>query len=89
MEPGCKEKLVVIDGNEKLYSLVCGAPKSHITGNVGQVNSYNMCIRNPLRGNQYQKNSAYRKIHENNASGKTEEQLNVRPVTRQYAKKIE
>lgn len=89
LEPGCKERFVVIDGNEKLYRLVCAAEKTKITGNVGEVNRYDMCIRNPIRGNQFQPNSKFCKTHENEQSGKTLEQIDMRPVTRQYAKMIQ
>ena len=41
-EPGCKERVAVIDGNEKLHRLICGAEKKHITGSTGQVNYYDM-----------------------------------------------
>jgi len=42
---GCKERLIIIDGNEKLYRLVCNAKKERIIGKEGQVNTYNLCIK--------------------------------------------
>ena len=87
-EIGCKERYVVIDGNEKLHRLICAAEKSKIMGNYGQPNSYDMCIRNPVRGNQYQDNSKYCHIHSKDNPGNTDEQLDIRPITRQYAKQL-
>ena len=66
--------------------MICGASKSHITGNIGQVNYYDMCIRNPVRGNQFQAKSKFCKIHEDNADGNTKSIRDLRSVTRQYAK---
>ena len=84
-----QRRFVVLDGNEKLYRLICGAPKSHIVGEYGQVNHYNMCIWNPIRGNQFQKNSKYCKVHVNDGFAETIEQIEMRPMTRQYSKSIE
>ena len=37
MEIGCQKRLVVIDGNEKLYRYICAADKNKIKGNKGEV----------------------------------------------------
>ena len=34
-KPGCKERYIVIDGNEKLYRYCCGAPFERISGEKG------------------------------------------------------
>jgi len=85
---GCKERLIIIDGNEKLYRLVCNAKKERIIGKEGQVNTYNLCIRNPKRGNQYQKGSKFCEIHVDDKFGDTLETLDMRPVTRSFKKKV-
>ena len=87
-EPGCKERFIVIDGNEKLHRLICAAEKKHVIGNKGEVNSYELCVRNPLRGNQHHANSKFCSIHNKEISGMTEEQLDIRPITRLYAKRL-
>lgn len=87
-EPGCKEGVVVIDGNEKLYRYICAAEKTRVLGNAGEVNSYELCINNPARGNQSKATSKYCTSHIENKVSATEEQLDLRPVTRAFSKSI-
>ena len=87
-EAGCKERHIVIDGNEKLYRLICAADKTRIMGNTGEVNSYELCIRNPVHGNQYKGSSKFCLVHDNESSGVTDEQIDVRPITRSLAKQL-
>ena len=49
-EIGCKERFIVIDGNEKLFRALCAAKPEKIISVPGEVNRYNVCIANPLRG---------------------------------------
>ena len=85
---GCKNRVVVIDGNEKLYRFVCGIEKVRVIGNVGEVNRYEQCIRNPVKGNKSTQPMKYCQEHAGNKCSTTSEQLDIRPVTRLYAKSI-
>jgi len=85
-EPGCKERFIVIDGNEKLYRFICATEKKKVMGNPGEVNSYELCIGNPVRGNQYKNNDKYCQYHVNEESAATIEQLDMRLMTRSLAK---
>ena len=87
-EVGCKERFIVIDGNQKLSRLICAAEKQKIMANYGEVNAYDLCIRNPIRGNQFIQNSKFCQVHENDQSRQTDEQIDLRPITHSYAKKI-
>uniref|UniRef100_A0A7M5XKB2 Uncharacterized protein n=1 Tax=Clytia hemisphaerica TaxID=252671 RepID=A0A7M5XKB2_9CNID len=87
-EVGCKERFIVIDGNEKLYRFICSAEKKKVTGNKGEVNGYDMCIRNPIRGNQFKKSERLCEEHLNGSSGSTVEQLDIGPVTRSMTKSL-
>ena len=87
-DQGCKERFIVIDGNEKLYRFICAAERNKIMGNPGEVNHYDMCIRNPVRGNQYGKSDKYCLNHINGKSSITDEQLDMRPITRSMSKLI-
>ena len=87
-EVGCKQRFIVIDGNEKLSRLVCAAEKVKIMGNTGEVNSYDLCINNPVRGNQFVENSKYCRVHDKENSGLTDEQIDLRPITRAYARNM-
>ena len=84
-EIGCKNRAIVIDGNEKLYRYLCAAEKTSVIGNIGQVNSYKLCINNPIRGNKSKQPSKFCITHENGKSGKTTEQMDLRPMTRLFA----
>ena len=56
---GCKNKFIVIDGNEKLFRAVSATDKEKLEAIPGEVNRVKVCIENPLRGNQYSKVSKY------------------------------
>ena len=87
-EPGCRERFVIIDGNEKMYRAICAAEKKRIIGGKGNPNGYDICIRNPVRGNQHNASSKFCKNHENESSGKTAEVLDLRPITRSITQNI-
>lgn len=87
-EIGCKQRAIVIDGNEKLYRYICGAEKRRVMGNTGEVNRYELCLRNPIKGNQSSKSSRYCPEHAGDKEAMTEEQMDLRPNTRLYAKSI-
>ena len=88
-EPGCKERLIVIDGNEKCYRMICSAKKEKIQSSKGDVNRYNVCIRNPIRGNQHVKASKYCELHQDEQSLiSSETKLDLRPHTRLFCKNL-
>ena len=86
---GCKSRFIVIDGNEKLFRLICNAKKDKIS-DKGIITHYqNICIRNPMRGNRYGKASTFCELHQNgNIEDNPIVQLDLRPITRSYSKLI-
>ena len=66
---------------------MCMANKHRIIGAPGQVNGYTLCTRNPIRGNQHQQASRYCPLH-NDGPNILPEVLDVRPITRQFAKSL-
>ena len=60
--------LMVIDGNQKLFRAVCIVSKTKINGQLGDVNNYDLCIRNPIRGNQLMKPSKYCNEHKSGSA---------------------
>ncbi|XP_066929429.1 uncharacterized protein [Clytia hemisphaerica] len=92
-ETGCKNKMVVIDGNEKLYRYCCAKPITKLPHEIGEVNKVVRCINNPVRGNQSLKGSKLCHIH-SNESGEMKneiknERLDLYPMTRQRVKLLE
>ena len=87
-EIGCRNNLIVMDGNEKLYRYICGSDQTKLKGNKGEVNTYNICINNPIRGNDKTKPSKFCNEHQNGRDEKTSERIDVRPITRLFAKSI-
>ena len=87
-EPGCRERFVIIDGNEKMYRAICAAEKTRIIGGKGNSNGYDVCIRNPVRGNQYNSSSKFCMDHKNESIGSSAEALDLRPVTRSITQSI-
>ena len=87
-EIGCKNLVIVIDGNEKLYRYVCASHRIHVKGNVGKVNSYKRCIRNPIQGNQSVQSSKFCSTPSDSKTGYTDEQFDLRLQTRQYAASV-
>ena len=58
-------RFVVVDGNEKVYRLICAAEKTKVTGKYGQPSRYdNICVRDPMRGNQHVAPSKYCQQHQ-------------------------
>ena len=82
-EVGCRNRFIVVDGNEKMFRLVCKADRSKVETKCGPT-EYNLCIKNPIRGNQHKTASKYCSDHLN---GNTSQiipqcQLDLRPITR-------
>ena len=89
-EVGCRNRFIVIDGNEKLYRYCCATPQNKIKGGRGEINSVHRCVNNPVRGNKSKPNSKLCQFHE---SGKKdimhqEERLDLRPVTRSVTSQL-
>ena len=87
-EVGCNERFVVMDGNAKLYRSLCGANKSRVIGKNGEVNGYNICIRNPTRGNQHGSSNTFCSAHHNDKDSDTDPVLDLRPVTRSMTNNV-
>ena len=90
-EIGCKKRMVVIDGNEKLYRYCCSYPIEKIEGTNGNVNQSLRCINNPVRGNQNLIGNKRCAIHLADQITKAivSERVDFRPVTRAFAKELE
>ena len=71
-----------------MYRAICAAEKTRVIGEMGEVNGYDMCIRNPVRGNQHGSSSKYCSYHKNDGCGETQCQLDVRPITRSITRDI-
>ena len=63
------------------------ADKTRIIGAPGNVNSYDVCIRNPIRGNQHSAPSKYCSEHTAGVAS-TSASLDIRPLTRLFSKSI-
>ena len=87
-EVGCAARFVVIDGNEKLFRSICAADKSKIITGPDDVNRYDICIRNPCRGNQHRKASKFCEEHSDGKVCETNVQIDYRPLTRSMSKTI-
>ena len=68
--------------------MICSAEKTKIINKRGEINTYDKCINNPIRGNQHRKASKFCKVHENGSNGATSEMLDLRPITRSITKLI-
>ena len=89
-EVGCYNRLVVCDGNEKLYRYICAKKIEKVKGNsgTGEVNKTIRCINNPTRGNQNKKYSKFCNQHQENTKipvNSMPERMDLRPITRLYA----
>ena len=87
-EIGCKNRYVVIDGNEKMFRLICNADKTKIIGGAGNINKYQLCIRDPVRGNQYQEASKLCHLHMNGKSTNVVEKIDFKRITRSMDESI-
>ena len=85
---GCKEKFIVIDGNEKLFRAICATDKEKVDSIPGAINGYKVCINNPLRGNQHSKVSQFCAQHQHNRTAPVHDPLDIRAVTRSMTKDI-
>lgn len=91
-EIGCQKRMVVVDGNEKLYRYCCSFPIEKVIGTHGNVNQSLRCINNPLRGNQNQKGNKRCAIHlpdHIEANREIVERVDFRPITRAFSKQLE
>ena len=86
-EEGCTNRFIVIDGNETNYRTMCMADKTRIIGSPGNVNRYEVCIRNPIRGNQHYAPSKYCPEH-TAGPAPPNQSLDMRPRTRSFFKSI-
>jgi len=85
-EPGCKERMAIVDGNFVNRRKICAAPGNKIiASHKSELNVYEKCIKNPLRG----KKNFFCEDHENEGAAETVEQQDLRPETRQWAKEME
>ena len=91
METGCARKMVVIDGNEKLYRYCCAKPFERVTGGKGEVNCVHRCVNNPVRGNKRKENSELCEFHLTGSPSPVyvSSNIDIRPITRNYAKMLE
>ena len=89
-EVGCKNRIVVIDGNEKLYRYCCSAPFEKTKNDEIGTNITKRCINNPKRGNQSVRSSKKCELHFTGIEGPvhTVEQIDLRPVTRQLTRNL-
>ena len=85
---GCKEKFVVIDGNEKLFRAICAIDKEKLDTSPGDINRIKVCINNPLRGNQHSKISKFCKDHQQDCTSPVHDPIDIRPVTRSMTRDI-
>jgi hypothetical protein len=90
-ETGCFRRMIVMDGNEKLYRYCCSKPFDRVLGGKGETNMVKRCVNNPLRGNQNQSNSDFCALHVNGSPSPVcvTTEVDLRPVTRSYAKTIQ
>ena len=90
-EPGCAQRMVVMDGNEKLYRYCCSKPFERVMGGKGEVNAVKRCVNNPVRGNQNKSNSDLCLLHETGSPSPVhvKEKIDIRPVTRSYARTLD
>ena len=77
------ESLCEQDGNEKLYRSICNAERSKVIGLQGNVNKYDLCIRNPIRGNQHISSSKFCIQHAEGKTGEGKQNIDLRPITYQ------
>ena len=80
---------MVIDGNEKMFRLICGAEKIKDDTTQGQPLQYsNICIRDPIRGNQHVAAHEFCTEHKRDKSATIPEPIDFRRVTRSMTEKI-
>ncbi|XP_023346521.1 uncharacterized protein LOC111715432 [Eurytemora carolleeae] len=82
---GCKDQMIVIDGNEKLYRSICASERLDKKQlDQGLPNLVIKCINTPDIKNK----TFFCKDHALNVRASTD-RLDFKPITRSYAKKIE
>ena len=88
-EVGCNARMVVVDGNEKLYRYCCSEPIEKITNIKAEANIYNRCTNNPVRGNSSTVGSKKCLYHTTgNISGYIPDLLDIGPLTRSRTKEL-
>ena len=89
---GCREGFVVIDGNERLFRLICNATKKKTAPSNGEPAKYDqLCIRDPIRGNNHIDASQYCQFHAPSSKtleSEAMEAMDFRRITRSMAKHI-
>ena len=85
---GCREKFIVIDGNEKLFRSICAADKERLEKSPGDVNRIKVCIENPMRGNQHREVSNFCAYHQHDRTLPVKETIDIRPVTRSMTQNV-
>ena len=88
-EDGCAARMVVIDGNEKLYRYICSKTIEKVKEKNGEANRVLRCVNNPRRGNQNCSGSKMCEEHSNGDSEISKERLDFRRLTREYRKTID
>ena len=90
---GCSNRVIVCDGNEKLYRYICSKEIECIPSAPGVVAKKKRCVRNPVRGNQNLQNKKLCEHHSTQSLNDHDDDKNVRidfhPFTRSYVKKLE
>jgi len=88
-ETGCNQRVAIVDGNMVSKRKICAAPGDKIiSSHKSELNIYEKCIKNPLRG----KKKFFCEDHENHGeivAAETSERQDLRPQTRQWAKEME
>ena len=89
-EIGCFNRMVICDGNEKLYRYCCSLPIIKTNAEKGEINITQRCVNNPTRGNQHlptQKLCHYHATGKSSAVTSTE-QIDLRPITRSLTRDL-
>ena len=90
-EIGCNKRMVICDGNEKLYRYCCSLPIIKTKGDKGEINITDRCVNNPTRGNQHVPNNKLCYYHATGNSNNVTsmEQIDIRPTTRSITKDLQ
>ena len=82
------ERFIVIDGNEKMFRSLCAVEKSKVTATRGDIATYNICIRNPVRGNQHSNASKFCEFHVDGKCWDSKDVIDLRPITRSISRDL-
>ena len=89
-DKGCQLKVVIGDGNQKCRRRLCHAPKETIEEGSAMPNYYSLCTASPKIGSKsiYCENHQYLEKGETKKKVATSSQVDIRPITRLYAKEL-